>query len=103
MPEELFLGNAPVVGFGEAIVTPPRDPRELPSGGSAIALVDGKPGAIWGVVGHTLLRSALIGSGMYVIGADRNPHLWVRALGGGVAIEVFVLGWVLVHRDQEKK
>jgi len=87
----------PVIGFGDAVVAPPSDPRELPSSRSAIDLVEGKPGAIWRAGGHTLLRAGLIGTGLYVIGADRNPHLWARALGGAMAIEVFALGWVLVN------
>ena len=93
----------PVIGFGDAVVAPPSDPRELPSSRSAIDLVEGKPGAIWRAGGHTLLRAGLIGTGLYVIGSDRNPHLWARALGGAMAIEVFALGWVLVRRGQEKK
>jgi len=99
--EHLSLNSAPVVGFGDASVTPPTDPRELPSSRSAIDLVEGKPGAFWRAGGHTLLRSALIGGGMYAFGADRYPHLWVRALGAGVAIELFAIGWVLTHRDQQ--
>jgi len=101
MHEHLSLNSAPVVGFGDASVTPPTDPRELPSSRSAIDLVEGKPGAIWRAGSHTLLRAALIGGGLYVIGADRNPHLWVRALGGAVAIEVFAIGWVLANREQK--
>jgi len=100
--EQVFLNGASGVGFGVAAVSPPTDPRELPSSRSAIDLVEGKPGAFWRASGHTLLRSALIGGGMYAIGGDRNPHLWTRALGAGVAIELFAIGWVLVHRDQEK-
>jgi hypothetical protein len=100
MREHLSFNSAPVVGFGDASVAPPTDPRELPSSRSAIDLVEGKPGAFWKAGAHTILRSALIGSGMYVIGGDRNPRLWVRALGAGVAIEVFAIGWVLTHRDQ---
>ena len=96
----MMYGNRAVVGFGEA-VTPPTDPKELPSSRSAIDLVEGKPGAVWRAGGHTILRSALIGSGLYVIGADRGPHLWTRALGAGVAIEIFAVGWVLAHRGDK--
>lgn len=98
-----MLNGSSVIGFGDEAVSPPTDPRELPSSRSAIALVEGQPGAIWKAAGHTLLRSGLIGSGLYVLGADRGPHLWIRALGAGVAIEVFALGWVLVHRRQAEQ
>lgn len=100
--EQLSLGGAPVVGFGGADVAPPSDPRELPSSRSAIALVDGQPGAIWRAGGHTLLRAGLIGSGLYVLGADRGEHLWVRALGASMAIELFAIGWVLANRSKEQ-
>lgn len=91
-----------VIGFGDTGVVPPVDPRELPSSRSAIDLVDGKPGAIWRVVTHTIGRTALIGTGMYVVGADRGPHLWIRALGGGVAIEAFAITWVLLRHGDER-
>jgi hypothetical protein len=102
MEETMTHNGIPVIGFGDAVVTPPSDPRELPFSRSAIDLVEGKPGALWRAGGHTLLRAALIGGGLYVIGADRNPHLWARALGGAMAIEVFALGWVLVNRQEKK-
>jgi hypothetical protein len=99
MTERLFLGNAPVVGFGDTSVSSP-DPRELPSGRSAIDLVDGKPGAFWQTCAHTVGRAGLIGLGLYAAG-DRE-RVWLHALGGSLAIETFVLGWVLVRRGAQK-
>jgi hypothetical protein len=86
----------PVVGFGEE--TP--DPRELPSSRSAIDLIEGKSGSLLKAGAHTVIRTLLIGSGMYIVGADRGPKLWLRAAGGSLAIEAFAIGWVLAHREK---
>lgn len=85
--EQLSLNGAPVVGFGEA---PPTDPRELPSGRSAIDFVDGKPWAFARMGLHTVGRAGLIGLGLYAAG-DRDKRLCLHALGGSLAIETFVL------------
>lgn len=95
--ERLALNGTAIVGFGADCPAQP-DPRELPSSRSAIDLIDGQPGALLRVGGHTLARAALIGAGLYIIGADRNPHLVTRAFGASVAIELFAIGWVLTKR-----
>ena len=70
----------------------------LPSSEAAARLVDGEPGAWAPVVGTALLRAALIGAGAVVAG-EREPVRLARvALGGAVAIEAFVLGWVYLQR-----
>jgi hypothetical protein len=85
--------DAPVVSAGSCSA----DPRELPSGKSAIALVEGKAGSILGVATHVVLRSFLIGSGLWFFG-DRHPKLIYRAIGASLAIEAFVLTWVLLNQ-----
>lgn len=62
----------------------------LPSQQSAAALVAGQPGA-WLQVGiHALGRGALIGVGLAVAGVPAR-YLLRAALGGTVAIELFVI------------
>lgn len=73
------------------------DPRSLPSGQSAIELMEGKPGAGVKVIGHTLLRAGLIAVGLYAAG-DRGEKLYTRALGSACAIEAFVLVWVAANK-----
>jgi hypothetical protein len=81
---------------GAPVASCSSDPRELPSGKSAIALVEGKAGSILGVATHLVLRSFLIGAGLWAFG-DRNPKLIYRAIGASFAIEAFVLTWVLIN------
>jgi len=53
--------------------------------------MSGDPAGILGVVGHTIGRATLIGTGMAVVG--ERKHLVRNALGGALAIEAFVLVW----------
>lgn len=76
--------------FGDEAVTPPVCPA-LPSGTSAYKLVSGDPAGIVGVIGHTVGRAALIGTGLYVVG--EREHVVRNAVGGALAIEAFVLSW----------
>jgi hypothetical protein len=78
-----------MIGLGEE-VKPPVCPA-LPSGTSAYRLVSGDPSGVPGVIGHTVARAALIGTGMAVAGERR--HLVRNAIGGALAIEAFVLVW----------
>lgn len=73
-----FLGEAPVC-------------PALPSGTSAYKLMSGDPGGLLGVVGHTLGRSVLVGTGMAVAG--ERKHLVRNAVAGALGIEAFVLMW----------
>jgi hypothetical protein len=75
-------------------------PATLPSSDAVSDLYDGKPGAMWGVVGSTLLRAGLIGAGMYAAGIRRPKALVRGALGGALAIEVFVFAWIAHKRAQ---
>jgi hypothetical protein len=74
------------IGLGEQIVCP-----ALPSGTSAYRLMTGDPSGIVGVIGHTLGRSVLVGTGM-AIGGERE-HLIRNAIAGALGIEAFVLVW----------
>lgn len=75
------------LGFlGEAPVCP-----ALPSGTSAYRLMSGDPSGLVGVVGHTLGRSVLVGTGMAVAG--ERKHLVRNAVAGALGIEAFVLMW----------
>lgn len=64
---------------------------DLPSGTAAKALVKGEPGALGPVIGYTLLRSVLIGAGLYAAG--QRQQLVKSAVSASVAIELFVLWW----------
>lgn len=64
----------------------------LPSGSSALSLVQGRPGAIGGVFLHTMLRAGLIGAGLAIAG--ERKHLVRNALAGSLAVEAFVLGFM---------
>jgi len=64
----------------------------LPSYSSAVKLVRGEPGGLSGVILSTAGRAALIGSGLYVLGGQRE-NLLKLSLAGAVGIEVFVLAW----------
>lgn len=74
-------------------------PPPLPSAQSALALVNGQPGALPLVVLHTGLRAGIIATGLWVANMlEPNPYLRRgRILGTAVvsslAIEAFVLGW----------
>ena len=75
----------------------------LPSSDAAGDLVLGKPGALATVAATTAARAVLIGLGLYLVG-EREPHRLIRnALGGSLAIEAFVLGWVYAHRKDLKE
>lgn len=64
----------------------------LPSVRAAQMYINGEEGGLAAVVSSTLGRAALIGAGIAVIGGERDPvRLAKHAIGGAVAIEVFVL------------
>ena len=68
----------------------------LPSASSAMALVEGQPGALPMVIAHTTLRAGIIGFGLMVSGQRQNV---VRtALVSSLAIEAFVLAWAAYTR-----
>lgn len=73
-------------------------PATLPSSDAVADLLDGKPGALLGVVGSTLLRAGLIGAGMYVAGFRKRKQLVRGSIAGALAIELFVFGWVAHKR-----
>lgn len=73
-----------------------QNPIALPSSTSATAFVNGEPGGLLGVVGHTVLRAGLIGAGLAIAGQRKG--LVKGALMGSVMIELFVLGYVASKR-----
>jgi hypothetical protein len=83
------------IGLGEQITCP----AALPSGTSAYRLMSGDPSGLVGVVGHTLARSALVGTGMAIAG--EREHIVRNAVAGALGIEAFVLVWAAwkVHKD----
>ena len=70
----------------------------LPSAGSAMALVNGEPGALPLVVCHTVVRAGIIGVGL-AIGGQRTK-LVRTALAGSLAIEAFVLCWAAYQKGK---
>lgn len=75
-----------------------KNPLALPSATSASAFIRGEPGGFLGVVGHTVLRAGLIGTGLALAGQRKG--LVKGALVGSLMIELFVLGYVAV-KDAE--
>jgi hypothetical protein len=71
---------------------------DLPSAEAARQLVRGDGGALFKVAGTTLLRAGLIGTGLYVAGQHRR--LVRSAIAGALAVEVFVLAWAWLDRDE---
>jgi hypothetical protein len=69
----------------------------LPSATSALALVNGEPGALALVAAHTGLRAGIIGVGLLVSGQRRG--VVKNALVASLAIETFVLGWALYQKS----
>ncbi len=71
----------------------------LPSQNSAMALVNGEPGAIPMVLAHTALRAGIIGAGLYVAG--QRGRIIRTALVSSLAIETFVLLWAGYQKRQQ--
>lgn len=97
--ESIALGGRPVTGFGDAPACPVC-PAALPSGSSASRLIGGDWSALPLAVGHTLLRSALVASGLYAAG--ERAHVVRNAVAGSFAIETFVLGWAAWKRRRDR-
>ncbi len=70
----------------------------LPSATSALALVNGEPGALPIVIAHTTLRAGIIGIGLLVSGQRRG--VFRNAIVASLAIETFVLGWAIYQKGQ---
>lgn len=70
---------------------------DLPSAEAAKDFVAGDMRAFVPLVGTTLMRAALIGTGLYVAG--QREGLAKSAIAGALAIEVFVLGWAFFNKD----
>jgi len=92
--ESISLGGRSV-GLGEPVTCP-----ALPSGSSAVALVGGDWSALPTAVAHTVVRAALVGTGLLVAG--ERAHVVRNAIAGSLAIETFVLGWAAwkLRRDR---
>jgi hypothetical protein len=73
----------------------------LPSASSALALVNGTPGALPLVIMHTGLRAGIIATGLFVAG--QRSHLIRTALVSSLAIEAFVLGWAVISKNRTIK
>lgn len=73
----------------------------LPSASSALALVNGQPGALPIVIAHTALRAGIIGIGLLVAG--QRQGVVKNSLVASVAIETFVLLWATHQKNQAAK
>lgn len=74
---------------------------EIPSSTSARSLVRGEPGGVIAALLSTVARAGIIGAGLYVAGA-RGRKLVVYAAAGAVAIEAFVLAWVVADERSRR-
>ena len=75
--------------------------QALPSQQSADDLIGGEWSALPSVVASVLARASLISIGLSLAGALKIRSVWLAALFGALAIEVFVLGWAYWHRAPE--
>lgn len=73
----------------------------LPSASSALALVNGEPGALPLVIAHTGLRAGIIAVGLTVSG--QRSGVFKNALISSLAIETFVLLWAAYQKSQAAK
>jgi hypothetical protein len=95
--ESISIGGRPVAfGLGEPLVCP----AALPSGTSAADLLSGDLRALPIAVAHTVVRAALIGTGLLVAG--ERVHVVRNAVAGSLAIETFVLGWAAWKLRKQK-
>jgi hypothetical protein len=69
----------------------PKVAPALPSASSALALMNGEPGAFPMVLAHTGLRAGIIAIGLVVSGQRRG--VFRNAIVSSLAIEAFVLLW----------
>ncbi len=83
---------------GQMVALHPMLAPVLPSASSAMALVNGAPGALPLVVAHTGLRAAIIATGLVISG--QRQHVVRTALVSSLAIEAFVLGWAAWLRSR---
>lgn len=70
-----------------------------PSAYSATALVRGEQGALLDCALHTAFRAGLIAMGMVIVGVPER-ELYRAALGGAVAIEVFLVAYAAYMERQ---
>ncbi len=73
----------------------------LPSASSALALVNGEPGALPLVIVHTTLRAGIIATGLLIAG--QRAHVIRTAMVSSLAIETFVLGWAIWSKNRQPK
>jgi len=59
--------------------------------------MQGDLGAVVPVVGYTVLRAGIIGTGLLAVG--QRKRLVVSSLAASIAIELYVLGWAWLSRD----
>jgi len=97
MMERIHFGGQPVAGFGGRSVVGLGD-ASLPSGDAAIRLMKGESGALVSVGATTLVRGALVATGLAVAGF-RGTNLLKGAIGATLAIETFVLAWAWKNRE----
>lgn len=77
---------------------PPALVPALPSASSALALVNGEPGALPLVIMHTTLRAGIIATGLWVSG--QRGDIVRTALVSSLAIEAFVLTWATIQKNR---
>ena len=70
----------------------------LPSASSAMALVNGVPGALPMVAAHTAMRAGIISVGLVISG--QRQHVLRTAVVSSLAIEAFVLMWAAWLRSR---
>lgn len=91
----IFPSPAPSSSIAHMALHPAIAPA-LPSATSALALVNGEPGALPIVIAHTGLRAGIIGVGLLISGQRRG--IFRNAIVASMAIEAFVLGWAAYQR-----
>jgi hypothetical protein len=75
---------------------------ELPSVRAARRFLDGEPGGLVAVAVSTAGRALIIGAGAWAAGVRDVRRLVAAAVGGAVAIEVFVLWHTAREPEQDE-
>lgn len=68
-----------------------------PGAENAQQFLQGDSQALWKELFFLSERCLLVGAGLFLVGI-RDKKLWQGALAGGLAVELFVLGYVATNR-----
>lgn len=68
---------------------------QLPSMAASVEFLKGNTSKILDIALATLVRTAEVAAGMYIVGGFKEKDPWRRALGGSLAVQAFIIGYAL--------